>query len=265
MRYYKKRKLIKQVVWVIVILLVYFNWNFVTTYIVDNEGYTAEDLKEKYTDKKESLTQVVEETFIYDEPAVKYEYNIQLIEQEILHLTNKERKKEGLTLLKHHDPVSYAARKHSEWLMATYNEPFSPSDNILIFHEGKDGTEPVDRLNNDNIYDFDMSAENVGSATSFEFYSPGEIPDSEKDEKEIAKNMVNGWMNSPGHRENILTPELEEIGVGIAIDSKNLLFIGTQNFIRMVECGYETGPCCEEEGYYPSCYIPLDCTNNICE
>lgn len=28
--------------------------------------------------------------------------------------------------------------------------------------------------------------------------------------------LVTGWMNSPGHRANILNPEFREIGVGVA-------------------------------------------------
>ena len=31
--------------------------------------------------------------------------------------------------------------------------------------------------------------------------------------------IVKGWMNSPGHRENILRPSFTEVGVGVAHDA----------------------------------------------
>ena len=32
--------------------------------------------------------------------------------------------------------------------------------------------------------------------------------------------VVDGWMNSPGHRANLLNDEVSEIGVGFAIDDE---------------------------------------------
>ena len=31
--------------------------------------------------------------------------------------------------------------------------------------------------------------------------------------------IVKGWMNSPGHRENILRPEFRQVGVGVAYEA----------------------------------------------
>ena len=49
--------------------------------------------------------------------------------------------------------------------------------------------------------------------------------------QEIARRTVDGWMNSPGHRENILTPYWRHEGIGIAFESGsgNRIYI-TQNF-----------------------------------
>ena len=44
----------------------------------------------------------------------------------------------------------------------------------------------------------------------------------------IAEETVNGWMNSPGHRENILTPYFKSQGIGVA-QSGNEIY-ATQNF-----------------------------------
>jgi len=49
--------------------------------------------------------------------------------------------------------------------------------------------------------------------------------------QEIAQSTVDGWMNSPGHRENILTPYWQQEGIGVAIERSpgNKIYI-TQNF-----------------------------------
>jgi uncharacterized protein YkwD len=42
---------------------------------------------------------------------------------------------------------------------------------------------------------------------------------------------MNGWMNSPGHRANILNANFTQIGVGIA-QKANGQYVWTQQFIR---------------------------------
>jgi uncharacterized protein YkwD len=80
--------------------------------------------------------------------------------------------------------------------------------------------------------------------------------------EEIAVEMVDGWMASPGHRKNILEAQFDESGVGVAI--VNTYIIATQIFIKRADCGFAGGPCCEKEGYYPYCFIPLECKENQC-
>lgn len=43
--------------------------------------------------------------------------------------------------------------------------------------------------------------------------------------------VVNAWMNSPGHRSNILSPNFTQIGVGLA-KNKNGICYWTQMFIK---------------------------------
>lgn len=79
--------------------------------------------------------------------------------------------------------------------------------------------------------------------------------------KELAQNTVVGWMNSPGHKKNILDPEYDETGIGVAWVGDYL--ISTQVFIKKAECGYINGPCCGRNG----CYLPLSCDieSQICK
>lgn len=80
----------------------------------------------------------------------------------------------------------------------------------------------------------------------------------------LVQKTVEGWMNSEGHRKNILTVDFDEAGIGVAYI--NGYFISTQVFIKRAECGFKNGDCCEKDGYYPYCYVPLECSfENICE
>lgn len=52
------------------------------------------------------------------------------------------------------------------------------------------------------------------------------------DEKQLARGIVEGWMNSPGHRENILRPYWDDEGIGVAVTQErgNTKVYATQNF-----------------------------------
>jgi len=80
------------------------------------------------------------------------------------------------------------------------------------------------------------------------------------DNNEVEKNTVDGWMNSPGHKKNILDEGYDETGVGVAWVGDYL--ISTQVFIKRADCGFKDGLCCERRG----CYLPYSCSeNNFCE
>lgn len=82
--------------------------------------------------------------------------------------------------------------------------------------------------------------------------------------EQIEKQAVTGWMNSPGHRKNILNGEYDEAGMGIA--NVNGYFIITQVFIKRAACGFKEGACCQKPGYYPFCFVPLGCSaDNLCQ
>lgn len=78
----------------------------------------------------------------------------------------------------------------------------------------------------------------------------------------IANEVVLGWLNSEGHRKNMLHEQYTNTGVGAAY--VNGYVIATQVYTREIDCGYKDGLCCEKAGYYPYCYIPLECISDIC-
>jgi len=47
--------------------------------------------------------------------------------------------------------------------------------------------------------------------------------------EKIAGKALAGWMKSPGHRENILTPQWKREGIGVEIGPDEKVYI-TQNF-----------------------------------
>src|SRR5262249_1148571 len=48
----------------------------------------------------------------------------------------------------------------------------------------------------------------------------------------LAQALVKGWQQSPPHRKNLLDPDLEEIGVGVAYSKKTGRYYGVQDFGR---------------------------------
>ncbi|MDK3158159.1 CAP domain-containing protein [Kamptonema cortianum] len=102
----------------------------------------------------------------------------------VLELTNQERSRLGLSPLTLSPLLSQAAQTHSQ-NMALQD---------FFNHTGLDGSSPSDRA---RIVGYTSgAAENIAAG-----YTTPEA-------------VVTGWMNSPGHRENILNPNYRTIGVG---------------------------------------------------
>jgi uncharacterized protein YkwD len=111
---------------------------------------------------------------------------IEIREDEVATLTNRERAKAGCGALRVDARLHAAARGHSED-MARHN---------TMSHTGSDGSSPWDRAERAG-YTQPM-AENVAAGYR------------------TAADVVRGWMNSDGHRANILNCEAKAIGVGLA-------------------------------------------------
>lgn len=123
----------------------------------------------------------------------------------VLHYTNRARQRHKLPLLRRYLALESAAQKHSNWMAR--RRRFS--------HEGRQGSSPHQRI----------KEESFGGATTGE--NIYQFP-ARRDQKKLAKNLVDGWMNSPGHRANILHSGFKYLGVGIARSGDNIY--ATQNF-----------------------------------
>lgn len=106
-------------------------------------------------------------------------------EQEMFRMVNTERAKAGLALLAFDDALRDVARAHSEdMFLRGYFSHYTP-----------DGFSPFDRMDDAGII-YSFAGENLALAPSTEL-------------------AMQGLMNSPGHRKNILSPNFRKVGIGV--------------------------------------------------
>lgn len=126
--------------------------------------------------------------------------NTSTAESQVAVLTNAQRKTAGCANLTVNAALAKAARAHS-LDMATRG---------YFSHTSPDGTLFSDRITTAG-YRWSLAAENIASGQA----TPAEV--------------TTAWMNSPGHRANIVNCGLREIGVGLAANASGTLY-WTQEF-----------------------------------
>jgi uncharacterized protein YkwD len=105
----------------------------------------------------------------------------------VLVLVNAEREKAGCAPLTENAKLTKAAQDHSQDM----------ADHENMSHTGSDGSSMSDRLARVG-YKFSTAGENV----AYGYNSP--------------ESVMDGWMNSAGHKANILNCAFKEIGIGLA-------------------------------------------------
>ena len=106
---------------------------------------------------------------------------------EVVAGTNRERAQHGLAALTLEPRLTAAAQAHGEDMV---NRRF-------FAHDSPDGRSVADRVLAAG-YTYRVVAENIAAG-----------------QRTVAE-VVDGWMNSPGHRANILSPDVRQIGIGFA-------------------------------------------------
>jgi uncharacterized protein YkwD len=114
---------------------------------------------------------------------------------EVTDLTNRERARAGLPPLATDTLLTRAAQAHSTDMVVR----------AFYSHTGPDGSQPWDR------------AASAGSTrrTIGENIACGQ---------RSAAEVVEGWMNSPGHRANILNPKFVDIGIGSVASVDGIIY-----------------------------------------
>lgn len=128
--------------------------------------------------------------------------NIRLLEDEVIRLVNVERKKAGQPELIKNDELINVSRMKSQDFV----------DNNYFSHNSPVYGSPFDMLRSFGIR-YSAAGENIASG------------------QRTAAEAMNHWMNSSGHRANILNTSFNQIGVGVARDNNGNLY-WTQMFIK---------------------------------
>jgi len=128
--------------------------------------------------------------------------SVKALENEVIRLVNAERSKRGLQTLTANWELSRVARYKSQDMAKkgyfshtspTYGSPFAMMESFGIRYSA--------------------AGENIAKG------------------QRTPQEVMNSWMNSPGHRSNILSPSYTQIGVGVAKDSAGRYY-WTQMFIK---------------------------------
>lgn len=128
--------------------------------------------------------------------------DIRTQENEVIRLVNVERTKRGLQPLKANWELSRVARLKSQDM----------ANKGYFSHQSPTYGSPFNMMENFGIR-FSSAGENIAYGQK----TPAQV--------------MTAWMNSPGHRANILSPSYTEIGVGLA-RNKNGVPYWTQMFIK---------------------------------
>lgn len=128
--------------------------------------------------------------------------NIKNIEKEVIELTNRERVNNGLKPLKYDWQLSRVARYKSNDMR----------DKNYFSHTSPTYGAPAKMIKDFGV-NYTAMGENIAMG------------------HKTAWSVVNGWMNSSGHRANILNSNFTHIGVGYSISSSGKRY-WTQMFIR---------------------------------
>lgn len=119
---------------------------------------------------------------------------------EVLRLINSERANNGLSALQHSALLSQVATAHSADMQA--HDYFN--------HTNKAGCSSSCRVSASG-YQWKSVGENIYWMTGRDFKATA-----------AATKIVSSWMNSPGHRANILSTQFSEAGIGIATNGAKL-------------------------------------------
>jgi uncharacterized protein YkwD len=192
-----------------------------------------------YQEPKQEQHSLFQETLTYHgdiapnnngQPTIK----IPELEQRIHLLINEQRQANGISVLSFDPQLSLIARGHSQD-MATRN---------YFEHDTPEGLTFSDRYKQagyncqtqfdvtGNSYMISGGGENIfqnNLYNSVEYTNGYPTHYDWNDMSALANSTVDGWMNSQGHKKNILTPYFQNEGIGVAISNDSKVYI-TEDF-----------------------------------
>lgn len=157
------------------------------------------------------------------------EIRISSLERRVHDLVNAERKSAKLTSLRFDEELSEIARAHSEDM----------ARRKFFDHINPDGRDPSDRGKRagyvcQKIFDRALRQGLAENLFQGNLYDRVQVRNNKttydwNTSEQIARQSVQNWMNSPGHRRNILERDYDRAGIGVAISKDDKVYI-TQLF-----------------------------------
>lgn len=149
-------------------------------------------------------------TISFTEENVKIDNSI---EKQLARQVNNYRNKNGLERLKNDTCLYKAALNHAFYLVT--------QDKLSHFQKSKKTKSPVERA---NMYDckFDIILENIALISYTD-----EISSNESSER-----LINLWINSKGHKINLINKNVDKSGLAVINDFKNRRIIAVQVFSK---------------------------------
>jgi hypothetical protein len=143
--------------------------------------------------------------------------DIPKVESAIIELTNAFRREHHLAHVKPNAGLTEAARAYAKFLATS----------TLISHTA-DGRRPADRIKAAG-YAACQVAENLASNLDSRGFATGRL----------AREVIEGWKDSPGHRKNMLLPHVTEMGVAVAKANGEQKYLSVQVFGRPQSLSYK--------------------------
>jgi uncharacterized protein YkwD len=139
-------------------------------------------------------------------PGVKH---LPKVEDLVFEMTNQARRAKGLPPFIQDAELTQVARAFSDDMLVRR----------FFDHTTPDGVTFDERIADRYPHRVRIMGENIWYASG---YNVGKI-------RQVAKEIVDDWMSSPGHRENILDPKFTHLGVGVS--ARNHTIRATQEFV----------------------------------
>jgi uncharacterized protein YkwD len=130
------------------------------------------------------------------------------LEEILFQAINRERAANHLAPLRRAQELNAVAQSHSRDMMAR----------DYFDHRTPEGLGLRERIQRGNVTGWRRIAENISSSRSCARF-------------DAVRMAVEGWMNSPGHRQNVLDKQMQETGIGIAMDAEGKTYYITQVYV----------------------------------
>lgn len=136
--------------------------------------------------------------------------DVETVESKIFEKANQFRKENEKTALERNKKLDAAALGFAEFMAETHR-----------YGHTADGRRPSERVAAED-YDYCFVAENI----AYEYRSESTTASA------LATRLLDGWIDSPGHRKNLLSEPATETGLGIARSEKTGAYFAVHLFAR---------------------------------